>query len=394
MTHTTTDNTVTIILDGRIDSNNAPQVEKEILSLIKECDGKEISFDAKDLEYISSAGLRVLLKAQKTQKKPIQIINVSRDVYDIFETTGFSELFDVKKRLREISIDGCELIGRGATASVYRIDKETIVKVFNENVDSIMALRENEKAKAAFLAGIPTAISYDLVKVGNCLGTVFELLDAETLQSVIENDKEHIAEHIAGFAREIRSLHQIEVDPEHFTDTRKQSLAYINKLTGILTTAEETEALAEMYKIVPERRTFIHGDCHTGNVMIQNGEFMFIDLSSGGMGHPVFDLTSMALIYKFPSMNPDFEEGKKHNMYISHFSREEVLLIWDTYLRTYFEGRDDEFIAKAERQILAYAALRLLFAGVAIPGLIPEQRLQTMKNIALRYCQHIEPLCF
>ena len=394
MTHTTTDNMVTIKLDGRIDSNNAPLVEKEILGLIKECEGKEISFDAKDLEYISSAGLRVLLKAQKTQKMPIQIINVSRDVYDIFETTGFSELFDVKKRLREISIDGCELIGRGATASVYRIDQETIVKVFNENVDSIMALRENDRARAAFLAGIPTAISYDLVKVGKCYGTVFELLNADTLQSVIENDKEHIAEYIAGFAREIRSLHQIEVDPEHFADIRKLSLEYIKKLTGLLTTAEETEALAQMYKIVPERHTFIHGDCHTGNVMIQNGEFMFIDLSSGGMGHPVFDLTSMALIYKFPSMSPDFEDVKKHNMYISHFSREEVLLIWDTYLRTYFEGKDDEFIAKAERQILSYAALRLLFTAVAIPGLIPEHRLQTMKSIALGYCQNIEPLCF
>lgn len=78
----------TFYLEGRIDTNNAPQVEKEIFDAIE---GKtsDIVIDAEKLEYISSAGLRVLMKLRKSIDKQLPVINVSRDVYDIFETTGF-----------------------------------------------------------------------------------------------------------------------------------------------------------------------------------------------------------------------------------------------------------------------------------------------------------------
>ena len=46
------------------------------------------------------------------------------------EGTDFTELFDVKKRIREISIEGAELIGKGTNGAIYRLDKETIVKVY------------------------------------------------------------------------------------------------------------------------------------------------------------------------------------------------------------------------------------------------------------------------
>ena len=59
------DNQLFIALDGRIDTNNAAQVEKEILGLLAENAGKTPVFDAAGLEYISSAGLRVLMKVRK-----------------------------------------------------------------------------------------------------------------------------------------------------------------------------------------------------------------------------------------------------------------------------------------------------------------------------------------
>ena len=119
-----------ISLEGRIDSNNAPAVEKELSEKIGEQDDREIALDVEKLTYISSAGLRVLMKLRKKFDHPIEILNVNRDIYDIFETTGFTELFDVKKAYRTVNVDGLEVIGRGFFGTVYRIDAESIVKVY------------------------------------------------------------------------------------------------------------------------------------------------------------------------------------------------------------------------------------------------------------------------
>ena len=74
-----------IISAEKIDTNNAKQFEDELLSGI--C-GNDITIDAAKLEYISSAGLRVLLKLKKSVKGSVNVINVSKDVYDIFDVTG------------------------------------------------------------------------------------------------------------------------------------------------------------------------------------------------------------------------------------------------------------------------------------------------------------------
>ena len=111
MRTTILNNTLTLFPCGRIDSNNAEQIEREIFTAVDSANGADVVIDANSLEYISSAGLRVLMKLRKTINMPIPVINVSRDVYDIFETTGFTELLDVRRAMREISVEGCEIIG-------------------------------------------------------------------------------------------------------------------------------------------------------------------------------------------------------------------------------------------------------------------------------------------
>ena len=98
--------TNTLPLIGRIDSVNAAEWERKLTQQLDL--EKETIFDAEALEYISSAGLRVLLKMQKSLPQKSRIVNVSPDVYEILEVTGFSELFDVTKRMRKVSVDGCE----------------------------------------------------------------------------------------------------------------------------------------------------------------------------------------------------------------------------------------------------------------------------------------------
>ena len=83
-------------VSGRLDTTTAPDLEKELLDQLK--DVEELCIDFSDLEYISSAGLRVLLSAQKTMNKQgsMELTGVNDTIMEIFEVTGFNEILTIK----------------------------------------------------------------------------------------------------------------------------------------------------------------------------------------------------------------------------------------------------------------------------------------------------------
>ena len=90
-------NELTIALDGRLDTTTAPQLEAELSNSLN--DVKALVIDMKKLVYISSAGLRVLLKTQKIMNKQGSMVvkNISQEIQDIFEVTGFDEILNIEK---------------------------------------------------------------------------------------------------------------------------------------------------------------------------------------------------------------------------------------------------------------------------------------------------------
>lgn len=87
-----------IELEGRLDTTTAPQLEAVLKTDLEGI--KELNFDFSKLEYISSAGLRVLLKAQKTmsQQGGMVIKNVCDDIMEVFEITGFADILTVENK--------------------------------------------------------------------------------------------------------------------------------------------------------------------------------------------------------------------------------------------------------------------------------------------------------
>ncbi|MBQ5398228.1 MAG: STAS domain-containing protein [Ruminococcus sp.] len=87
-------NRLTITINGRIDTVSAPEAESFINENLGET--QELILDFKDVNYVSSAGLRVLLSLQKKMnaRGEMKLINVSEAVSDVFEVTGFSEIID------------------------------------------------------------------------------------------------------------------------------------------------------------------------------------------------------------------------------------------------------------------------------------------------------------
>ena len=87
---------LTLAVTGRLDTSTAPKLEE---SLKESCnDVTELVFDLAKLEYISSAGLRVLLSAQKTmnQQGVMKVINVGEEIMEIFEITGFIDILTIE----------------------------------------------------------------------------------------------------------------------------------------------------------------------------------------------------------------------------------------------------------------------------------------------------------
>ena len=187
MKHEMTDHTLTLYLEGRIDSANADSVEKELRLLCAAAPADVLVLDLEELQYVSSAGLRVVLRLRKAHPS-LKLINASSEVYDILDMTGFTEMMPVSKAYRRLSVDGCEVIGQGANGLVYRLDRDTIIKVYR-SPDCLPDIhRERELARKAFVLGVPTAIPYDVVRVGESYGSVFELLNAVSLAGILRDD--------------------------------------------------------------------------------------------------------------------------------------------------------------------------------------------------------------
>ena len=204
----TENNKKSVALSGRIDSNNADEVLKNILEKLGDDTQTSVELDASDLEYISSAGLRMILRLKK--KYPdLCVINTSSQVYEIFDMTGFTQMFTVERAYRTLSVEGCEEIGWGANSRIYRIDHDTVVKVYsNDNALDKIRL-EREMAKLALILGIPTAISFDIVRVGENYGAVFELINAKTMMDVIIEDPGRADEIIKMHVDLMKQVHEI-----------------------------------------------------------------------------------------------------------------------------------------------------------------------------------------
>ena len=280
-----------IKLNGQIDSSNSARVEKEIMTQLDAQEDASVVFDASELEYISSAGLRVLLRIRKSYPD-MRITGVTPDIYEILDMTGFTEMMPVEKAYRVVSIEGCEEIGRGANGTIYRIDQDNVVKVYN-NADALADIQhEREVAKLALILGIPTAISYDVVRVGESYGSVFELLNASSFSKILATEPEKMDWCVKEYVELLKKIHSTVVPAEKLPDMKETVLSWARFMQDHLP-EEAGKKLLAMVEAVPHDDHMIHGDYHTKNVELQNDEVLLIDMDTLAVGHPIFELASM-----------------------------------------------------------------------------------------------------
>lgn len=350
---TNKDNTATVSLKGHIDSSNAPDIEKEINDALSAGKFDNLVIDAEELQYISSAGLRIILRLKK-EYLDLKIVNVSSEIYEIFDMTGFAEMMTIEKAFRKFSVDGCELIGKGANGSVYRYDADTIVKVYNEysSLDDIK--REREMARKAMILGIPTAIPYDVVKVGDQLGSVFELLNADSFAQLLISGKKTMDEIVDMDVELAKQIHNTVVKDGDMPYIKDTALDWVDFLKDHLP-EEEYEKLNKMVNDIPREHHMLHGDYHIKNVMMQNGEVLLIDMDTLCVGHPIFELASVFNAYiGFNSADHAIAKA------FLGLDWDDSVLFFNKFMHKYLEGRSEEEIQEIIKKASVLGYTRIL----------------------------------
>ncbi len=365
---------LTVWLTGRVDSVNATEVGDRLDAIRAENGCEKLIIDLGDLNYISSAGLRILLR-QKKAVPDTRVVNVSSDVYEILDVTGFTEMMNVIRAYRTVSVEGCEVIGRGANGEVYRIDPETIVKVYL-NPDSIDDItRERELARTAFVLGIPTAISYDVVKIeGGGYGSVFELLNAKSCAKLIKTGEKTVDEVARISIDLLKTIHATEVKPDSMPSMKELSRVWIDCAKRALP-ADAFEKYAALMDALPDDLHMVHGDYHTNNIMIQNGETLLIDMDSLCHGDPVFEFAG---IY---NANVGFSELDHKNIEgFLGITFEQGAEFWRKSLEYYFDTNDDDVIRAEEDKARVMAYSRMIRRVITHGWENTESGAATLKN--------------
>ena len=292
--------------------------------------------------------------------------------------------FDASKsrfrKYKEVSVEGCRLIGWGAKGSVFRYDDEMIVKVFNRNNTYKDVEREVALARRAFILGVPTAISFGIVSVvgvtggegvdeslpafskdmmagtdGHQYGAMYELLDSDTVSRYIQMNPQRVESYAVMMADLARVIHGISVEEEDtFPPATDRLLTYVSGGVGY-----EDEILGEkcikLIKDLPDTGTLVHGDFHTGNVFLLEGQPLLIDMDRLSTGHPIAEIAGLYYFYVVLGEN----DPKVVEKYMG-FSYDTALRFFDAFLKRYLDTTDETRLREVTEKASLLCYMRMI----------------------------------
>lgn len=352
---------------GTIDAQSANAFYNEVMAWHASNPDLEVVLDIEDVQYITSAGLRSILKLR--QGFSLRIVNAMPEVMEVFEITKFTKIIPISKAIRKVSVDGCEVIGRGANGEVYRLDRETVVKLFVQGTPLDEVKKERNRAQEALLYGVPTAITYDVVQSGDRYGAVFELVNADSLSHVLRDNPHEFDLYAAEYVRIFKGFHTTHVEGNEFPSAKDTYHGYIDGCRDWYS-VEQFDLLHAVVDAVPDRNTLIHGDYHANNILVADGELIMIDMGDMSYGHPMFDfLATAATQANLVDLDPAYAEIH------TQMPVQTIKRLWSYLLNTYFAERPKSEIAAIDAQIRLFTKLKVALAPVVGRG-IPQELME------------------
>ena len=388
ISYRTDKNILYIAVEGRVDASNAAIAEEEIFKIKNDNKDKHTVIDADKLEYVSSAGLRVILRIRKEEPK-LAIINVAPEVYEVFDMTGFTDMVTIEKAYPKMSVEGCEFIAKGANGAVYKYDNETIIKTYFAK-DALPEIKqERENARRAFILGVNTAIPYGIVRVGDNYGTITELLNAVSVTKLIKSNPNDLSVPVKYYVDMLKSIHAIEVEDGIVPDMKEIALSWVDFVSKHIP-ENQAKKLRALVEAIPKRNTLMHGDYHTNNVMIQNGEPLLIDMDTLCMGHPIFELGSM-----FNAFVGYSELNHENNLKFFGYDFETGVKFWNEVLKAYLGTESEEYCQNIVEKAMVIGYTRILRRSIRRPEEADSAgNIARSKEMLAKLLDKVDTLCF
>ena len=256
-----------------------------------------------------------------------------------------------EQRFKPLDLGGRMPFAKGGTGECFRLNEDTILKLYYEGFPTRRILREKDGARAALVAGVPTAISYDMVQVGNRQGVVYELVQGKTLSEVIALTPERAMELGGVLAGIARTLHNAEVKKTGLPSPTEPIRMELPKVD--YASEETVRRISDFMDALDEEHHYVHGDFHPNNVIMTAAGPMLIDMGGFSTGCPVFDLATLRFnLFESPEAK---KEGRSSFNGLTH---EEASAFWQGFLQVYFEDGMDAYATERLHKVTLLKKLR------------------------------------
>ncbi|MBQ1256833.1 MAG: phosphotransferase, partial [Clostridia bacterium] len=200
------------------------------------------------------------------------------------------------------------------------------------------------------------------VRVGDGYGTVTELLNAVSVTKLIRRNPEDMTLAAKYYIDMLKSIHAIEVEDGKVPDMKETALDWADFVSRHIP-EDQGKKLRALIEAVPKKNTMMHGDYHTNNIMVQNGEPLLIDMDTLCMGHPVFELGSM-----FNAFVGYSELNHQNIIDFFGYDFETAGKFWNMALKMYLDTDDDKVCQSVAEKAMVIGYTRMLRRAVRRPN--------------------------
>ena len=267
--------------------------------------------------------------------------------------------------MREISIKGAKKVCQAVTYESYMVDDETMVTVFTspKALDAIEQQKAN--AREALTLGVPALFSFDVVKVGDQYGVIYEDLHAKSLGQQIMDDKGNFDHYVELYTDFIKGLHAVRVTPGVIPSVKDNFYRDINAM-GDLITEEEKDKARAIVAAAPDGDSFLSQMLAPTNIRYQDDELFLNDFSHISYGSPFFDLSGVTISLA-QSAEVDIPESMRYLVY--NMDRESAVRLCEGLLRRYYDVQSEEQYQRIYRLMRFFGLVKVMLAPVAAPSL-------------------------
>ena len=201
--------------------------------------------------------------------------------------------------------------------------------------------------------GIPTAIAYDIVRVGDLYGAVFELLNAEPVVNLINSD-EALDTFAVKCAQILKEMHSKELPSGELPSRKKVLIGILEELKSFFAPAVY-DKLSALLASIEDRNTIVHSDFHVKNIMSQGDELLLIDMETLSQGHPIFEFGAMYATYRCYACVDKHNTDKFLGMPL-----ETTTKLFDRIFGYYYDDRSEKELEEMKYKLSVISYLQVL----------------------------------